>query len=162
MTVFYWIEEEETKMRPTDRYTRWKLVHNLDEIYTTDLRDREGNQIRVGDVIEYVRKKATGYYRSRIPAGTVIRARVDEIIVRIRKDYFGTWVIRAINVTPIEPSYRGCQYRIYNTNGVLNTTPPAVETTDRVLESIVYPPESDYNSKSNDAAFLNGILSFSL
>lgn len=55
-------------MRPSDQYTRWKLVHNLNEIYTTDFRDKEGNQIRVGDIIEYKRKKETGWYDDQSPS----------------------------------------------------------------------------------------------
>lgn len=149
-------------MRPSDQYTRWKLVHNLNEIYTTDFRDKEGNQIRVGDIIEYKRKKETGWYYQPVPAGTMIKAKVNEIIVRVKKDYLGTWVLRAINVTARGlgniPGVSGQAYRIYNTGNVTNTTPPvSVTSDDNSIDELVHTTECKGSPKSNDDVFSIGL-----
>lgn len=149
-------------MISSDQYTRWKLVSNLDEIYSTDFRDKDGNQIRVGDIIEYKRKKRTGKYRRPVLAGTVIKAHVIEMIVRIKKDFLGTWVLRAINVTALEiDNVDGIleqTYRIYNTSNVTNTTPPIRMTTnDSAIDEIVQTTECKGSPKSNDDVFSIGL-----
>jgi hypothetical protein len=137
-------------------------VHNLNEIYNTDFRDKEGHQIRIGDIVEYRRKKKTSWYRQPVPAGTLIKAQVNEIIVRVKKDDLGTWVLRAINVTTVGlgnmPGVSEQSYRIYNISHVTNTTPPIKATSDdNSIDELVQITESFGSAKSNDDVFSIGL-----
>jgi hypothetical protein len=114
-------------MKPKDSNHRWQLVEDTDTYYTTIFQDANGKQIKVDDVIEYTRKKNTGRSRNLIPAGTVIRARVIGIVVRVRKKYKTIEVIRAITVSP-----RGC-------NGILNISGTAYRIYDTSKVTIVNP-----------------------
>lgn len=146
-------------MKVNDIYTRWKLIDDTNTIYTTEFLDKNGKQIRVGDIIEYKRKKKTGWSRFVVPAGAVVKAQVNEIIVKVKKDYSGTWVLRAICVTARGlnnmPGLSGQSYRIYNTNTVTNITPP-IESKDD-LDLLVETNENYFDSKSNDDVFSIGL-----
>ena len=139
-------------MKSIDTYSRWKILKNPNAILTTEFRDKNGKLIRTDDTIEYVRKKKTGYGKNTVPAGTVIRARVKEIIVRIKRYRSDVWVLRAINVV----STRGGQaYRIYDTSLVTNTTPPPIKKSS--IAEIVQVTESKDAPKRNDDVFSIGL-----
>lgn len=109
---------------------RWKKIDNPYQVFSTEFRDKNGHLISVGDIIEYQRKKKSGWSKACIPAGTFIKAQVDEIIVKVKKDYQGFWILRAISVTARGlnnmPGISGEPYRIYDTSYVTNTSFPSV------------------------------------
>jgi hypothetical protein len=138
--------------------SRWKLLRSSDEIHATDFYDKDGNLIRVGDIIEYKRTKKTGRGSYRIPAGTTIKARVNEIVLRVKKDYSGVWLSKSLNVIAMNLNntigFSGSQYRLYNTHNVINTTPSERVIAEELgeVEDIIF-----QKTEHNDDAFNIGI-----
>lgn len=144
-------------MRPN---SRWKRLSSSDEIHATDFYDKNGNFIRVGDIIEYKRTKKTGRGVYRVPAGTTIKARVNEIVIRIKKDYSGgVWLSKSIEVNAMNLNntigISGFPYLMYNTHNVINTTPPEKPIAKELgeVEEIVF-----QKTEQNDDAFNIGIM----
>lgn len=165
-------------MRMSDRYDRWKYMPYPGFVIDTSFWDRAGNLIRIGDTLEYTRKKKTGWGKWRIPAGTVVQVSVEEISVRVKKDHLGNFkYLRAVNVRLISPvtenqsayaAYVDNQvYRLYDTSYTLNLTTKVSEVTkpvtkyiepDEELEGLVIADTRRSNGeRCNDDIFSFGI-----
>lgn len=112
-------------MKANANRSKWKELSDYNQILTTEFRDCNGTLIRVGDIIEYKRKKNENRL---IWNDEIVCAEVKEIIVKIQHVRKGRKSVlmglQAICV--VQKSINGASkashqvYRLYNTSHVVN------------------------------------------